>query len=195
VHVAVDKTQKLDSSLTGLNTKIMELNSSPFANMKTATDPMQSILTSCEELYVSLKRRSREDRTKPHDSTPMCKLLLQALRKRDRLYQDLYTHMEKQSNCLRDVAGLSVPLEELLQDIARSAQTISNLQKKRQDDIWKIMAIVASHSRGGVQGAPTGELPRTAPTPQSVRNLEYLLDQSVREDDAIISENRALRSQ
>ena len=163
--------------------------------MKTASDPMQSIISSSEELYVALKRKPREERSKAQDSTPMCKVLLQALKKRDRLHQDLYTHMEKQSKCLQEIASLSIPLAELLQDIARTAQTISNLQQKRQDDIWKIMAIVASHSRQGVHGLPSGDLPKAAATPQTLKNLEYLLEQSVKEDEAIVQENRALRTQ
>ena len=55
---------------------------------------------------------------------------------------NLALFFRKQSNCVREVVSLSVPLEELLQDIARCAQTISSLQQRRQDDIWKIMAIV-----------------------------------------------------
>ncbi|KAA0184955.1 hypothetical protein HAZT_HAZT004723 [Hyalella azteca] len=144
VHAAVDKTQRLDAALTALNTKVMELNGSPFSCAKTPTDTLDTIVSSCEELYVSLRRRSRDERSRPHDSTAMCKLLLQALRKRDRLYQDLYTHIEKQWSCLSEVTALAVPLEELLADIARAAQTISSLQQHRQDDIWKIMAIVVS---------------------------------------------------
>ncbi|XP_047740933.1 inhibitor of nuclear factor kappa-B kinase subunit beta [Hyalella azteca] len=195
VHAAVDKTQRLDAALTALNTKVMELNGSPFSCAKTPTDTLDTIVSSCEELYVSLRRRSRDERSRPHDSTAMCKLLLQALRKRDRLYQDLYTHIEKQWSCLSEVTALAVPLEELLADIARAAQTISSLQQHRQDDIWKIMAIVASHSRGNVAGAPGGDLPRAPAPPQPLTNLALLLEQSSEQTDNIIAENRALRCQ
>ncbi|KAF2365010.1 Protein kinase domain [Trinorchestia longiramus] len=195
VHAAVDKTQRLDASLTALNTKVMELHGSPFSAAKTPTDTLDSIVSNCEELYVSLRRRSREERSRSHDSTAMCKLLLQALRKRDRLYQDLYTHIEKQWGCLSEVSALCVPLEELLSDIARAAHTISSLQQHRQDDIWKIMAIVASHSRGGVAGVPSGELPRAPAPPQPLTNLALLLQQSNEQTDSIVAENRALRCQ
>uniref|UniRef100_A0A6A7FWJ5 IkappaB kinase n=2 Tax=Hirondellea gigas TaxID=1518452 RepID=A0A6A7FWJ5_9CRUS len=195
VHAAVDRTQRLDSSLTALNTRVMELHASPFHSSNAATDALQAIVNNCEELYVSLRRRSREERTRPHDSTAMCRLLLQALKKRDRLYQDLYTHIEKQSGCLSEVSGLSVPLEELLQDTARAAHTISSLQQRRQDDIWKIMSIVASHSRGSIGGAPSGDLPRAPAPPQALINLNLLLQQSEEQGDNIITENRALRCQ
>lgn len=53
-----------------------------------------SSLTAGEELYCNLRRRSKEQRATQHDNTDMCKLLLQALRKRDRLQQDLFKHVE-----------------------------------------------------------------------------------------------------
>lgn len=51
-------------------------------------------LTAGEDHYCNLRRRNKEQRATPHDNTDMCKLLLQALRKRDRLQQDLYKHVE-----------------------------------------------------------------------------------------------------
>lgn len=53
-----------------------------------------SSLAAGEELYSTMRRRNKEQRTTAHDNTDMCKLLLQALRKRDRLQQDLFKHIE-----------------------------------------------------------------------------------------------------
>ncbi|MPC39504.1 Inhibitor of nuclear factor kappa-B kinase subunit alpha [Portunus trituberculatus] len=100
-----------------------------------------------EELYCTMRRRNKEQRATAHDNTDMCKLLLQALRKRDRLQQDLFKHIEKQSECCSEVAELSSPLETVLEDAARTAQHISSLQKQRQKDIWKIMEIACSTSK------------------------------------------------
>lgn len=56
--------------------------------------PVACSLTAGEELYSNLRRRNKEQRVAEHDNTDMCKLLLQALRKRDRLQQDLFKHVE-----------------------------------------------------------------------------------------------------
>ncbi|KAK3888835.1 hypothetical protein Pcinc_007144 [Petrolisthes cinctipes] len=204
VHAVVERVQQLEGSLTALNTRILELQCSPFARAR-ATDSLDSVLTAGEELYSNLRRRSKEQRAAEHDNTDMCKLLLQALRKRDRLQQDLFKHVEKQSECCSEVAALSTPLETVLQDAARTAQHISVLQKQRQKDIWKIMEIAISHSRnvgaaGTTQPAPqplpnARNLPKKPPSPAALNSLATLLEKSGKESDAIISENRALRCQ
>ncbi|KAK8729467.1 hypothetical protein OTU49_008483 [Cherax quadricarinatus] len=204
VHAVVERVQQLEGSLTALNTRILELQCSPFARAR-ASDSLDSVLTAGEELYCNLRRRNKEQRTTPHDNTDMCKLLLQALRKRDRLQQDLYKHVEKQSECCSEVAALSSPLETVLQDTARTAQHISSLQKQRQKDIWKIMEIAINHSRNaGTTGAAQANvhpipnaknLQKKPPSPAALASLTALLEKSSKESDAIIAENRALRCQ
>ncbi|CAL4063161.1 unnamed protein product, partial [Meganyctiphanes norvegica] len=203
VHAAVERVQHMEGSLTALNTRILELQCSPFARAK-STDSLDSVLASGEDLYCQLRRRSKEQRAQSNDNTEMCKLLLQALRKRDRLQQDLYKHIEKQSECCSEVAALSTPLESVLQDIARTAQQISTYQKQRQQDIWKIMEIAINHSRSsGTAGTtpPAEAIPnssrllRAPPSPQALTHLNQLLQKSAKEADAIIGENRALRCQ
>ncbi|XP_027227427.1 inhibitor of nuclear factor kappa-B kinase subunit alpha [Penaeus vannamei] len=204
VHAVVERVQQLEGSLTALNTRILELQCSPFARAR-AIDSLDSVLTAGEDHYCNLRRRNKEQRATPHDNTDMCKLLLQALRKRDRLQQDLYKHVEKQSECCSEVAALSSPLEAVLQDAARTAQHISSLQKQRQKDIWKIMEIAINHSRtvgtaAGMVQAPqpvpnASQLPKKPPSPAVLSSLNNLLEKSKKESDAIIAENRALRCQ
>ena len=55
---------------------------------------VSSSISAGEELYCTMRRRNKEQRATAHDNTDMCKLLLQALRKRDRLQQDLFKHIE-----------------------------------------------------------------------------------------------------
>ncbi|KAK7073465.1 hypothetical protein SK128_007640, partial [Halocaridina rubra] len=92
VHAVVDRVVQIEGSLTALNTRILELQCSPFARAR-ASDSLDAALASGEELYCNLRRRGKEQRATPHDNTDMCKLLLQALKKRDRLQQDLYKHI------------------------------------------------------------------------------------------------------
>ncbi|MCL4129322.1 UNVERIFIED_CONTAM: hypothetical protein GTU68_052907, partial [Idotea baltica] len=146
VHSVVGRVQQIEGSLTALNTKVLEIQCSPFARGK-SVDSLDSVICGSEELYSSLRRKSKEQRSQKAENTEMCKLMVQALRKRDRLHQDLYKHLEKQCECLSEVAQLSTPLESVLQEIARSAQNISNLQSKRQKDIWKIMEIAISRGQ------------------------------------------------
>ncbi|XP_063851587.1 inhibitor of nuclear factor kappa-B kinase subunit beta-like [Scylla paramamosain] len=204
VHVVVERVQQLEGSLTALNTRILELQCSPFARAR-SNDTLENIISAGEELYCTMRRRNKEQRATAHDNTDMCKLLLQALRKRDRLQQDLFKHIEKQSECCSEVAELSSPLETVLEDAARTAQHISSLQKQRQKDIWKIMEIAINHSRSvgnpsslpaNMQPIPNAKhLAKKPPSPAALSSLSALLEKSGKEADAIIAENRALRCQ
>ena len=60
------------------------------------------------------------------------------------MYFYSFLFYRKQCECLNEVAGLSSPLETVLQDIARAAQNISSLQMQRQKDVWKIIEIAVS---------------------------------------------------
>ncbi|KAB7494181.1 Inhibitor of nuclear factor kappa-B kinase subunit alpha [Armadillidium nasatum] len=201
VHAVVDRVQQVEGSLTALNTKVLEIQCSPFARGK-SIDSLDAVIGASEELYSNLRRKSKEQRSQKSDNTDMCKLMVQALKKRDRMHQDLYKHLEKQCECLTEVAQLCTPLESVLQEIARVAQNISTLQMKRQKDIWKIMEIAIVHKQNSgpprsLQAAqPNVSLfPYRVPLPEAFNALVTLLEKSAKESVAVINENRSLRSQ
>lgn len=130
----------LDQHCTALQTKIVELQKSPFAR-----DKMNNTLLEMKEkskgLFQDLRQATKEEREILRDHKHMVQAVAKVVYERDKSLQDLYTHLGKICSCKFEVNRVLPKISTRCTDITAASNQLIAYQKQRQADIWKLVQV------------------------------------------------------
>ncbi|XP_041364104.1 inhibitor of nuclear factor kappa-B kinase subunit alpha-like [Gigantopelta aegis] len=145
-----DRVNRLDQHCTALQTKIVELQRSPFARMK-QNDALVESQEMARNLYQELITSSRggivcvaENRNNLLDHTKMVHEVVKCALQRDKSDKSvivLYTHLGKISACRYELQKIIPDLEKCCEEIEAASRQLITHQQHRQQAIWKMLKL------------------------------------------------------
>nr|UFQ90030.1 inhibitor of nuclear factor kappa B kinase subunit alpha [Haliotis discus hannai] len=149
-----ERVNILEQQATALQTKIVELQRSPFARIK-----QNDVLCDCEEsakkLYQELMQTPKENRGNLMDHTKMVQPVVKCVLVRDKSVVDLYTYLGKVSQCRYELQKIMPSLDQCCEEISAASRQLMTNQQNRQQDIWNMLKVVVN------QGKQSGTLVRS----------------------------------
>ncbi|XP_045212416.2 inhibitor of nuclear factor kappa-B kinase subunit alpha-like [Mercenaria mercenaria] len=140
------KVSELESQAVALQTKIVELQKSPFARTK-QDDTLEELAKQARSVYQEFRQTARENRDAVKDQKPMVSVVVKCVLWRDKKLPDLYAHLGKIGACKADVYTLLPQVEECLQQIQSNSRKLLDYQKQRQTAIWKLLEITVQQAK------------------------------------------------
>ncbi|KAL4239867.1 hypothetical protein ACF0H5_000667 [Mactra antiquata] len=139
-----DRVAEFESQAVILQTKIVELQRSPFARPK-MDDSLLDISKQASKVYQDFRQTGRnENRDAFKDQKPMVALVVKCVMWRNKKLPDLFAHLGKISACKLDINSLSPQIEKCLQEITGNARKLIEYQKQRQTAIWRLLEIAVN---------------------------------------------------
>ncbi|XP_069125101.1 inhibitor of nuclear factor kappa-B kinase subunit alpha-like isoform X2 [Argopecten irradians] len=137
----------LDTQSTALQTKIVELQRSPFArtNRNTVLEEMEK---QSRDLYQELRQSGRGGRETLRDHRPIVKSVVKCVMNRDKHLQDLYRHLLKIAVCKQELHQILPGIEKCCRDINSANEQLIKCQKRRQSEIWSLFRTMSGDRRG-----------------------------------------------
>ncbi|XP_013403598.1 inhibitor of nuclear factor kappa-B kinase subunit alpha-like [Lingula anatina] len=136
----------LEVHTQGLQTKIVELQRSPYARTK-QTDTLGEIEAAAMKLYQELRQMAREKRQQISDNTGMVQAVVRCYTQRDKLTGDLYQHISKLASCKLDMSDLLPRVQETIDDIKAGSSVLMAYQKQRQTEMWTMLKKLVQRSQ------------------------------------------------
>ncbi|KAJ8318661.1 hypothetical protein KUTeg_003752 [Tegillarca granosa] len=116
-----DRCNILDQQSTALQTKIVELQRSPFARTK-QNETLEEI-----EIFK--------------DHQPIVSVVAKCVMARDKSLTDLYIHLGKICSCKFELHQILPDIQECNREIEDASQQLIAAQKRRQSEIWNLLRI------------------------------------------------------
>ncbi|XP_062617886.1 inhibitor of nuclear factor kappa-B kinase subunit alpha-like [Saccostrea cucullata] len=139
-----EKVTKLDQQSTALQTKIVELQKSPFARGK-LNEVLEDIEKKAVTLYHDMRQAGKGGRDIYKDHSPMVQIVVKCLIHRDKSLQDLYTHLGKICACKHELFQLLPSIQQCCKQITDATNKLLQSQKQRQSDIWSLIKMAAQN--------------------------------------------------
>ncbi|ESP04014.1 hypothetical protein LOTGIDRAFT_110348 [Lottia gigantea] len=136
---------KLDQDASVLQTRIIELQKSPFARGKNYTH-----LADCEDkakiLYGELRQAGKGNHRNNVllEHTQMVDAVTKCMVHRDKAVSEMMYHISKICQCRAQLNQLLPDIETCCQDINAACKQLVSHQKSRQHDIWNFLKIAVS---------------------------------------------------
>ncbi|XP_048762019.1 inhibitor of nuclear factor kappa-B kinase subunit alpha-like isoform X2 [Ostrea edulis] len=137
-----EKVAKLDQHSIALQTKIIELQKSPFARAK-QNEVLEELEKKAVALYHDLRQAGGREIYKDH--TPMVQIVVKCLITRDKSLQDLYTHLGKICACKHELFQLLPSIQQCSKQITDATGKLLQSHKERQSDIWNLVQMAAQN--------------------------------------------------
>ncbi|XP_078319529.1 inhibitor of nuclear factor kappa-B kinase subunit alpha-like [Crassostrea virginica] len=135
---------KLDQQSIALQTKIIELQKSPFARAK-QNDVLEESEKKAVALYNDMRQAGRNGRDVFKDHTPMVQVVVKCLITRDKSLEDLYTHLRKICTCKHELYQLLPSIQQCCEQIGDATKKLLESHKQRQSDIWSLVKMAAQN--------------------------------------------------
>ncbi|XP_061182095.1 inhibitor of nuclear factor kappa-B kinase subunit alpha-like [Saccostrea echinata] len=139
-----EKVAKLDQQSTALQTKIVELQKSPFARGK-QNEVLEDIEKKAVTLYHDMRQAGKGGRDIFKDHSPMVQIVVKCLIHRDKSLQDLYTHLGKICACKHELFQLLPSIQQCCKQIIDATDKLLQSHKQRQSDIWSLIKMAAKN--------------------------------------------------
>ncbi|XP_062615186.1 inhibitor of nuclear factor kappa-B kinase subunit alpha-like [Saccostrea cucullata] len=139
-----EKVTKLDQQSTALQTKIVELQKSPFARGK-LNEVLEDIEKKAVTLYHDMRQAGKGGRDIYKDHSPMVQIVVKCLIHRDKSLQDLYTHLGKICACKHELFQLLPSIQQCCKQITDATNKLLQSQKQRQSDIWSLIKMATQN--------------------------------------------------
>ncbi|XP_072037703.1 inhibitor of nuclear factor kappa-B kinase subunit alpha-like [Amphiura filiformis] len=163
------KVHKLDYRVNAIQTRVVELQRSPFARMRQA-DTLIDTEQKATGLYQELRQSGREEAHIFQDNTKMAVLVLKCISQRQKITKELCSHLGKLMTCKQDIEKMMPEISQCLEEMKEFETKIIMFQKQRQKDIWTLLRYVMQNfhreragsrrsSSGNSAGATTPESP------------------------------------
>lgn len=140
-HQAIkEECSRLDQQSTALQTKIVELQKSPYARAhKNAV--LEDMEKTSRELYQELRQagRGQSGRDTLKDHRPMVTAVVKCVMNRDKNLQDLYRHLGKIGSCKFELNQILPGIQRCCNYISSANEQLLKYQKRRQADIWQLV--------------------------------------------------------
>nr|ASE55486.1 inhibitor of nuclear factor kappa-B kinase [Cyclina sinensis] len=149
-----ERVSELESQAIALQTKIVELQKSPFARTK-QDDTLDELAKQARTVYEDFRKTARENRDAIKDQKPMVSLVVKCVVWRDKKLPDLYAHLSKLGACKANVNTLLPQVESCLQQILDNSRKLIDYQKRRQTAIWKLLEITVQQAKQSQPQMPT----------------------------------------
>ncbi|XP_060588083.1 inhibitor of nuclear factor kappa-B kinase subunit alpha-like [Ruditapes philippinarum] len=150
-----ERVSELESQAVALQTKIVELQKSPFARTK-QDDTLEILSKQARSVYQEFRQTARENRDAVKDQKPMVTVVVKVVLWRDKKLPDLYAHIGKIGACKADVHMLLPQVEECIQHIQANSKKLLEYQKQRQTAIWKLLEITVQQVKKSQPDSPQG---------------------------------------
>ncbi|XP_078319526.1 inhibitor of nuclear factor kappa-B kinase subunit alpha-like [Crassostrea virginica] len=143
------KVETLHQQSLALQTKIVELQKSPFARNKhnEILENLDDIAKKATELYQNMRHAGKGGREDYKDHKPMVKLVVKCIFTRDQSLQDLSTHLNKICACKHELSKLLPSIQQCCVQIADATNKLLESHKQRQSDIWSLVKMAGGMSR------------------------------------------------
>ncbi|XP_062617884.1 inhibitor of nuclear factor kappa-B kinase subunit alpha-like isoform X2 [Saccostrea cucullata] len=138
---------KLHQQSLALQTKILELQKSPFARTKQheVLESLENLSKKSSDLYQELRQAGKAGREQFKDHKPMVQLVLKCILNRDQSLQDLYTHLGKICACKHELFQLLPSIQQCCKQITDAKNKLLQSQKQRQSDIWSLLRLATEN--------------------------------------------------
>ncbi|VDI31817.1 inhibitor of nuclear factor kappa-B kinase subunit alpha [Mytilus galloprovincialis] len=133
-----EKVDRLDQQAAALQTKIMELNKSPFSKI-TKNEKLEECERKSRELYQELRQAGKVAKENVKDHKQMVQVVVKCVITRDSSLHDLFTHLSKICSCKCELSQLEPEIKQQNRELAEVNQNLLSIQKQRQDNIWKLL--------------------------------------------------------
>ncbi|XP_021363754.1 inhibitor of nuclear factor kappa-B kinase subunit alpha-like [Mizuhopecten yessoensis] len=148
-----EECNRLDQQSTALQTKIVELQRSPFARTN-RNNVLEDMEKTSRDLYQELRQSGRAPgRENLRDHRPMVTAVVKCVMTRDKNLQDLYRHLVKIASCKQELYKILPGIERCCRDISSANEQLIKCQKRRQSEIWQLFRMVGGEiNRHGSSG-------------------------------------------
>lgn len=151
------QVNELEQQAVVLQTKIVELQRSPFAKTK-QDNTLEELSKQAIKTYQEFRQNSRENKDVIRDQKPMVTIVVKCVMWRDKKMPDLFAHLGKIGACKADINVLKPEVENCLNAILRNSQKLIEYQKQRQADIWKLMKAALQSKVGDEVPVPVSDM-------------------------------------
>ncbi|KAK6170853.1 hypothetical protein SNE40_019148 [Patella caerulea] len=139
-----DYALKLEQDANALQTKIVELQKSPYARGKPSPH-----LNECEEkartLFSQLRQAPRGNNLMEH--TQMVDAVTKCILFRDRSVAEMLAHISKICSCRAHLNQILPHIQRCCDDISAACKQLSSNQRSRQQDIWKLIKVALGQAK------------------------------------------------
>lgn len=140
------KVMDLEQRASVVQTRIVELQRSPFARSK-QDDTLEKFAKEARDAYTDLRTAARDNKEALKDQKPMVTILVKCIVHRDKKLADLCAHLGKICACKKDIEELLPQLEQCVKDIMTNAEKVINYQKQRQTSVWRLLEVSLHQSK------------------------------------------------
>ncbi|KAH3861372.1 inhibitor of nuclear factor kappa-B kinase subunit alpha-like isoform X2 [Dreissena polymorpha] len=141
-----NRVVELDNHANALQTRIVELQKSPFAKTK-QDDTLEQLAKQAKKAYQDFRQQVRDNRDEVRDNKPIVNIIVKSVMWRDKKLPDLYAHLGKISACKYDLNKLLPEIENCIQEIQVNSKKITEFQTQRQTAVWKLLEIAIQQGR------------------------------------------------
>lgn len=141
---------QLENQSVGLQTRIVELQRSPYARSKQAEN-MDDVEQLAMKLYQELRQTAREQRHHNTDNSKMVQTVVKCYTQMEKLSNELYLHLGKLASCKRDMLTLQPKIESVNIDVAEAGNKLITYQKQRQLDMWQLLKLAIQRAQSSAQ--------------------------------------------
>lgn len=137
---------ELEGHAVALQTRIVELQKSPFARTK-QDDTLEDLAKQAVSVYQEFRKTARDNREAIRDQKPMVNVVVKCVMWRDKKLPDLFAHLGKIGSCKADINRLLPQIENCLQQIQTNSKKLIDYQKTRQTAIWKLLEVTVQEQK------------------------------------------------
>ena len=132
-----ENVDRLEQQAAALQTKIMELNKSPFSKI-TRNEKLEECVRKSRELYQEL-RQAGKARENVKDHKQMVQAVVKCVITRDSSLHDLFTHLSKICSCKFELSQLEPEIQQQNKELSEINDYLLTIQKQRQEQIWSLL--------------------------------------------------------
>ncbi|XP_052780366.1 inhibitor of nuclear factor kappa-B kinase subunit alpha-like [Mya arenaria] len=141
------RVNDLEAHAVALQTRIVELQKSPFARTK-QDDTLEELAKQAKKVYEDFRKQARENRDEIHDHKPIVNIIVKAVMWRDKKLPDLFAHLGKICGCKADLNTMLPQIDSCVQEITINSKKIVDFQKQRQTAVWRLVEIAVQQGKG-----------------------------------------------
>lgn len=179
---AVNKFQEIKIKLAEINPMAIEIQKIP----KQRPEDLQVFVKKSIQGLEDLRRIPIEGRKEKDTVLDVAQNVVRCLKQRDRNLQEHFNKKDSLMQFLGKIRSAHMNLEALSDHLDRFTSQLSKSQRKRQSDLWKLLAAALQQQRGQ---------PVSPSTASSMTFAQQQSQQQQQKEAMLYSENQALRAQ
>lgn len=148
------KVAELEQKASVVQTKIVELQRSPFARSK-QDDTLDKFSKEARDAYSEFRASARDNKEALRDQKPMVTIIVKCILHRDKKLADLFAHLSKICSCKKDIDELLPQIEKCVQDINTNSEKLISYQKQRQTSVWRLLEVALHQNKQSQAQTPT----------------------------------------